>query len=96
MILWLHEVPFPEREGTLTTKEIEAEIIFFQSMWIIENWKVCEESPTVVRRKFMVAFNRRHDQLPKGWAFKREYLRIKKTRSADHLVAGKKGLSGQV
>ena len=62
----------------------------FQSMWILEHWKICAESPTEVRRKFRLAFNLRYDQLPHIWAYKREYMRIKKTKSADHLVGGKK------
>ena len=62
-----------------------------QSMWIVENWKFCNCSQTEVRRKFRLAFNVSPRKLPKAWAFQREYLNFKRTKSAAHLVPGHKG-----
>ena len=59
-------------------------------MWIFENWKICHESPTEVKRKFRLDFDLRYDQVPDRGTFRKEYMKIKKNKGALQLVPGKK------
>ena len=60
-------------------------------MWILENWQMNGSSPVLVKRAFKKAFKLDTHQLPKrDNAFKKEYEKMKRNKSAGHLVPGPK------
>ena len=59
-------------------------------MWIFQQWLVCGESPTEVKRKFRIEFNLRYDQVPHRNCFRKAYLNFKKNKGASQLVPGQK------